>query len=180
MLNPALNRKRAAIIIAFRDFQDIEYFTPKEILEVNNIEMRTVSTNTGIAIGAYGGEAEVDIILEDLKVKDFDAIIFIGGGGCLRYLDNENAYKIVRETVSEKKVLASICISPVILAKSGVLKGKKAVVWSSPLDKSPIKALKEAGAVYLKENVVVDGNIITASGPSAAEEFGNKIVEMLR
>ena len=175
-----IKRGKAAMIVAFRDFQDMEYFVSKGILEVNNIEVKTVSTNKGTAIGSYGGEAKIDILLEDLKVNDFDTIIFIGGGGCLKYLDNENSYKITRETVSEKKLLAAICISPVILAKSGVLEGKKATVWSSPMDKSPIKALREHGTIYLEENIVIAGGIITAPGPQAAEEFGEKIVELMR
>jgi protease I len=58
------------------------------------------------------------------------------------------------------------------LAKAGVLKGKKATVWSSPMDKSPIKILTQNGAIFENLDVVVDGNIITANGPQAAEEFG--------
>jgi len=133
----------------------------------------------GTAIGADGGEVEVDFLLENLKVADFDAIIFVGGPGCLENLDNENSYKITKDAVLQDKVLASICISPVILAKAGVLKGKKATVWNSPFDKSPIKILEENGATYEERTVVRDGKIITANGPDAAEEFGQKIVEVL-
>jgi protease I len=67
----------------------------------------------------------------------------------------------------------------VILAKAGVLKEKRATVWSSPLDRGPVRILKENGAIYEDKDVVQDGKIITANGPGAAEEFGQKLVEIL-
>jgi len=174
-----LEGKKIAMIIAFRDFRDTEYFLPKEILEKAGTKITTVSTKTGIAIGADGGDTQIDLLVENLNPADFDAIVFIGGPGALDYLDNENSYRVLRETVEKDKILGSICISPVILAKAGVLSGKRATVWSSPLDRSPVKILKENGAIYEDKDVVVDGKIVTANGPDAAEEFGQKLVEGL-
>jgi protease I len=174
-----LEGKKVAMIIAFRDFRDAEYFLPKEILEKAGAKITTVSTKMGTAIGADGGDTNVDLLVENLNPADFDAIVFIGGPGCLEYLDNENSYKVVRETIIQNKILGSICISPVILAKAGVLSGKRATVWSSPLDRGPVKILKENGAIYEDKDVVQDGKIITANGPDAAEEFGQKLVEIL-
>jgi protease I len=174
-----MENKKVAIIVSFRDFRDPEYFIPKDILEKHDIEIKTASNKKGIAIGAEGGDTEVDLLISEVKGGDFDAIIFIGGPGCLKSLDNEQSYRITREAVSSGKILASICISPVILAKSGVLKGKKAVVWSSQLNRNPVKILEENGAIYEENPVVIDGNIITGSGPESAKEFGEKIVELL-
>ncbi|PIR71487.1 MAG: hypothetical protein COU43_02395, partial [Candidatus Nealsonbacteria bacterium CG10_big_fil_rev_8_21_14_0_10_37_25] len=78
------------------------------------------------------------------------------------------------------KVLASICISPVILAKAGVLKGKKATVWSSPMDKVPVRILEENEAIYQDKSVVADGKIVTANGPAAAEKFAKAIITALK
>ncbi len=171
--------KKAAIIIAFRDFQDKEYFGTKEVLERAGIKTTTVSTKKETAIGAYGGEVEVDLTLDEINAADYDAVVFIGGGGALKYLDNEICYKIARETMKVGKILGAICISPVILAKAGVLAGKRATVWSSPLDKGPIKILKENKAEYIDKDVVVDGKIITSNGPSSARKFGENIVKLL-
>ena len=92
----------------------------------------------------------------------------------------ESQQEQLKREVKQNKVLAAICISPIILTKAGVLKGKKATVWSSPLDKSWIKVLQESGqAIYQEEDVVVDGKIITANGPAAAGRFGQAIVEVL-
>lgn len=167
--------KKAVMIIAFRDFRDPEYFIPKEILEKNGVEVKTASNKIGIAIGAEGGETNVDLLVSEINVSDFDAVIFVGGPGCLENLDNEDSYRVAKEALSQNKVLASICISPVILAKAGVLKGKKATVWTD-WTKSQAKILKENGAIYEGKSVVVDGKIITANGPQAAESFGKEIL----
>ena len=76
--------------------------------------------------------------------------------------------------------MAAICIAPEILAKAGVLKEKKATVWSSSIDQGPVEFLENEGAEHVEEPVVVDGKIITGNGPEAATEFGQKIVEVLR
>jgi len=59
-----------------------------------------------------------------------------------------------------------------------VLKGRKATVWQSPLDKSAVKILKEEGADYQKGPVVVDGKIVTANGPGAARKFAETIIKV--
>ncbi|MEA3293043.1 MAG: DJ-1/PfpI family protein [Patescibacteria group bacterium] len=172
-------RKKVAMLIAFKNFRDEEFFITKEILEKEGINIDIFSADLGIAMGSQGGEVAVDKIIDKIEVSNYDAIVFIGGSGCLKYLDNKASYKIIQETISQGKILASICISPVILAKSGVLKGKNATVWSSELDKNPIRVLEKEGAVYQDNPVVVDGNIITGNGPLSVRGFGEAIVKKL-
>jgi len=192
-----MKKKKIAMIIAFRDFRDEEYFVPKDILKGAGVEIKTVSTQEGTAIGADGGEVEIDLLISEINIAEFadlqsksshnsiqsissfNGIVFIGGPGALKYLDNEDSYKLARDTIAQDKVLAAICISPVILAKAGVLEGKKATVWSSPMDKEPIRTLKDYGAVYQDMPVVVDGKVITGNGPAAAKRFAEAIVMLL-
>lgn len=175
----ALENKKIVMIIAFRDFRDEEYFVPRRILEEAGVRVVIVSSKKDTAIGADGGEAEVNLLVEEINIADFDAVIFIGGPGALKYLDNDDSYKLAQETIFQNKVLAAICIAPTILAKAGVLKGKKATVWSGAVDKSSVRILEHNGAEYLSEAVVVDGKIITGNGPGAAKEFGEEIVKLL-
>jgi len=174
-----LTNKKVVIVIANKDFRDEEYLVPKKVLENRGVAVKTASDKLSIAKGTGGTEAKVGLLVSDIKPADFDAVIFIGGAGALVCLDNEDSYKLTQLTIEQGKILAAICISPVILARAGVLKDKQATVWSNPLDKSSIEALKENGAKYVDGTVVVDGQIITANGPSAAKEFGEKIVEEL-
>lgn len=186
LINPKEKRvsrgagKKIVMIAAHRDFRDEEYFVPREILENAGIEVKTASDQKGTALGADGGEVEVDLLVSEINPADFDGVVFIGGPGCLKYLDNENSYKVAREAFSQNRVLAAICISPVILAKAGLFEGKRVTVWSSPMDKSQIKILKENKAIYRSDDVAADGRIITASGPQAAKKFGEAIVSLLK
>ncbi len=175
-----MREKKILMIIAFRDFRDEEYFIPKDIFQSENIEVVTASNQEGIAIGSEGGEVKVDTTIDNLNLDEFEAVVLSGGRGCLKALDNEKLYNLVKVALNQNKIVAAICISPVILAKAGVLKGRKATVWSSELDKSAIKILEKEGAVYQSKPVVVDGKIITAAGPFAANEFGKEIVNLLK
>jgi len=172
--------KKAAIIISPGDFNDEEYFITKCVLEDSGLTTKTVSTAMGEVVGSFGGEAKVDYMIDDLNLTEFDGIILIGGAGASRYFDDEKIHKIIKDAVAENKVLGAICIAPVILAKAGVLKGKKATVWNSPLDRSPVKILKQGGAIYQNFDVVVDGNIVTANGPMSARRFGESLTRILK
>lgn len=163
---------KVLMIIPFRDFRDEEYFILKEILK----SVETASDSLGTAIGKLGGEVEIDLLLDKVDVKNYDAVIFVGGSGANKYIDNEVCHKIARQAVNQNKILGGICIAPLILAKAGVLKNKKVTVWSSSVDKSAVRILKESGAVYENKGVVIDGNIITADGPESAEDFAKSII----
>jgi protease I len=177
----SLNSKKIALIIAFEDFRDEEYFIPKGILEKHEAEIYTVSSEKGTAIGTQGGEVEINLTFDEFRVNGFDAVILIGGPGAQKYFENSKIHQIVQEAVRKDKVVGAICIAPAILAKAGVLKGKSATVWFSPLDKSAVKILEENGAIFKDQhiNVVVDGKIITANGPAAAQEFTEEIIKLL-
>ena len=171
--------KKVALVIASKGFKDEEYFITKQTLEKSGLRILTTSNDPEIAIGSEGARVKVDFPLEDLHIEKFDAIVFIGGEGVIDCLDNERSYKIAQNTIKKNKVLAAICIAPVILAKAGVLKNRKSTVWSGRLNKVPIAILKENGAIYEGGDVVIDSKIITANGPEAAEEFGKSIVRAL-
>lgn len=170
--------QKALFIIAPKDFQDHEYSAPKEILEEAGVGVITASQKTGSITGAFGSTAWATLNLSQIKVADYDAIVFIGGGGAVVYQQDSQAHKIAQEAVKQNKILAAICISPTTLAYAGVLKGKKATVWNA--DNQQYKILEKNGAFFANKPVVVDGKIITANGPPAAEEFGQKILQALK
>lgn len=165
---------KALFIIAPENFKDEEYFTPKNVLEQNNIEVITASLKEE-ATSVAGERVKVDLLLDDAD-SNYDAIVFIGGGGASVFFDNAKAHSLAKEFFNSGKVTAAICIAPVTLANAGVLKGKKATVWNGDY----VSKLESGGATYTGNNVEVDGNIVTANGPGAAEEFGNKLVEKIK
>lgn len=166
---------KVAMIIAKNGFRDEEYLQPKEVLTQAGITVDTFSSSTGTAKGMLGATVKVDKTIDELNVDNYDGIIFVGGIGSSEYWDNVKAHKIVQDVVSKNKVLAAICIAPITLAKAGVLKGKKATVFSSE-----VSQLKSYGANYTGKDVEVDGKIVTAAGPHAAKQFGETIKELLK
>ncbi|HNP79699.1 MAG TPA: DJ-1/PfpI family protein [Candidatus Pacearchaeota archaeon] len=171
--------KKIAFIISFKDFRDEEYFETKELLENNGFEVKTFSNEKGIAIGRFGGEAIIDGTIDKIDINEFNAIIFAGGSGAIDFLDNEASYRIIKEFSNKNKLIAAICIAPVILSRAGILKGKNATVWSSNMDKSAIKILKDNNAIFKNKFVVCDNNIITGNGPEAINEFSKAIIDKL-
>ena len=174
------NKGKILMVVSPKDFRDEEFFVPAEIFKKSGYKVEVASIKKGMALGADGGEVKIDYSFDDVNLDDFKAVVFVGGPGALENLDKERTYQFIKEVVVENKLLGAICISPVILAKAGVLKGKKATVWSSVFDKSPIELLKKAGAIYQEGPVVQDGKIITGNGPKAAREFAQKIIEALK
>jgi len=174
-----LSNKNILMIIASKNFRDEEYFIPFEIFQKEGARITTASSIKGEVIGVEGGEARSTLTLKEVELRKFDAIVFVGGNGAKEYFDNDDAHKLAQETVSANKVLAAICIAPVILAKAGVLNGKNATVWSSIVDKSGKKELEEAGCSVSEKRVEKDGKIVTADGPSVAKEFAETIINAM-
>ena len=170
--------KKALLIIAQQGYQPYEYGTPKKILEDAGIEVVTASNKMGTCTAADGTTTEATIAISEVNVSDYDAIVFIVGPGAVNYQHDVQAHLTAQEAINRNKVLAAICIAPTILAYADVLEGKKATVWNE--DNNQAEILTKNRAEFVDQAVVVDGKIITANGPPAAEEFGKKIVEILK
>ena len=164
------------MIVASKEFRDEEYFETRGILEKAGFDIFVFSDKKGIALGKFGGEIEIKKSLEDLDISQFDCLLFVGGSGAIECLDNPASYFLINEAKNQKKVIAAICIAPLILAHAGILKGKKATVWSSELDKSALKEFRKQEVKYIPEKSVVDGRIVTADGVNAIKEFCDNII----
>lgn len=163
--------KKVLMVISPRLFQDFEYYIPRKKLEAEGFQIKIASKEVKEAIGGMGTKVQVDFDIKEVDPEDFDMVIFVGGPGARVYFKDKYALNIAKKA----KKVAAICIAPLILANAGVLKGKKATVF-------PVysKNLEEFGAIYSKEEVVQDGNIITACGPEAVEQFADKIIKLLK
>ena len=170
-----LNGKNVLIIIAAERFQDEEFAQPYNLLTRLGAAVKLACSRKGTAKGVFGRQVTPDILISECKADDFDAIVFIGGAGASEYFSNSDAHALARDAVSRDKVLGAICIAPVILANAGVLKGKKATVFPSEQDQ-----LAGQGARFIRQNVVVDGKIVTAAGPQAAQEFAETLARLMQ
>lgn len=166
--------KKVLFVIAFNNFRDEEYLEPKKILTESGYTVVTASTELGEARGKLGCAAEVDILFSEIKIKEYDAIVFIGGSGIVSLWDDERLHEIATIFHDEEKIVAAICSAPVILARAGLLKGKKATSFINDE-----KWMKEKGAVYTGNQVEIDENIVTANGHEAAKEFAKTLIAMM-
>jgi protease I len=165
------------MIIASEGYQPVEFSIPKKILEQAGFMVTIASDKPGTAVAADKSTTHVDISVNNIIVDHYAAVVLVGGPGALEHLDNETTYSILKAAHQVKKIIAAICISPRILAAAGILKGKRATGWDD--DNLLADIFKQHGVTYEQRPVVVDGSIITATGPKSAQEFGTKLVERL-
>ena len=121
--------KEVLMIIAEDNFQDIEFSETRKAILNNGFNVKIASKSKGIKKGVLGLEINAELSFDEIDENKFDAIVFIGGPGAARYIKDEKAWKLARKFFEANKIVAAICIAPLILAYSGILKGKKATVW---------------------------------------------------
>ncbi|MCM8795675.1 MAG: DJ-1/PfpI family protein [Candidatus Omnitrophica bacterium] len=167
--------KKVVMIIAPENFRDEELLQPKEILERNGIEVKIASRTLNTATGMLGVKVKPDILVTDIDALDFDAVVFVGGIGASTYWDDPLAHQLIQTAYNNNRIVGAICIAPVTLARAGILKEKRATVWSSEAQE-----LIRQGATYTGRPVEKDGKIITASGPTAARQFAEELLTALK
>ncbi|MDD5055476.1 MAG: DJ-1/PfpI family protein [Candidatus Peribacteraceae bacterium] len=164
------------LIIAPEGFQDHELAGTRKSLEDAGFQVILGSTRVGPCTGKFGSTEQATVALENCQVEDYDRIGFIGGPGAESLIDDAAAHALARATITAGKPLGAICIAPLILAKAGVLKGKRAAVWDSRGEQ--IAEIERHGATFSGEDVTVDGLIVTGNGPGAASRFGKVFAEL--
>lgn len=165
-----MRKKSVLIILPSEKFNEAEYSIVTEALKKTGINYFISSDAADLCSGANGMKVKSDVSLYNINAKNFDGIIFIGGEGAKKNYSNARILNAARTFNENKKIVAAICASPVILAKAGILKGIKAVCFP------PLKEeLESEGAVFVDEPAAVHKNIITARDPQSAYDFAERI-----
>jgi protease I len=168
-----LTTKKVLMVIAPENFRDEEYFHTRESIEKAGLDV-TVASTAKQAISSIDKETvDVDILLDE-ATKDYEAIVFVGGGGAKIYLHDEKVLKLAREFYDDGKIVAAICIAPAILVNAEILKDKTATSWEGVRED-----IEAAGNTYTGDSVTIDGNIITGNGPHSGYEFGEAIANAI-
>jgi protease I len=166
--------KKAVMIVGRENFRDEELFETRRVLTAAGVQTIIASTKVGAVRGMLGRVAEATILVSELRVDDYDAIIFVGGAGAMEYFQSLVAWNIARDAAQKRKIVGAICIAPAILANAGILKGVRVTGFPAERDR-----LLSAGAFYTGVPVERDGLIITGDGPLASVLFGRAIAEAL-
>jgi len=166
---------KIAMFIAFQGFRDEEYMEPKKILEAAGHKVDTVSTAKGEARGKFRLAAQVDKTVGEINPADYDALTLVGGPGALEHLDTPEVHALFRKAAAAGKLIGSICISPVVLAHAGLLKGRTLTCWPDGAGE-----IEKGGGKCTGAEVEIDGRLITASGPLPAKKYGAALAEALK
>ncbi len=167
--------KTVVLLIAHEGYQPVEYGVTKDVLEQAGINVLTASNKSGKATAKDNSMTTVDLTVDQINPHAVDGLFLIGGPGALEALDTPKVHTLLQQFMALNKPYGSICISSRILAKAGVLSNKKATGWDG--DDKLNGIFDEHLVTYVREPSVIDGNIVTAEGPTAAERFGNNIIK---
>ena len=169
-----LQGKRIAIL-AENMYQEMELWVPYYRLKEEGADVKVVGAGGAKSYTSkHGYPVSVDVQAEQVKAVEFDAVIVPGGYAPDMMRRHASMVGLVREATQQGKVVAAICHAGWMLVSAGVLNGRKATSFFSIKDD-----LVAAGAKWVDEEVVVDGNLITSRKPDDLPAFVRAIVAAL-
>jgi len=168
-----LQGKRVAILVEIL-YEDQELWYPLYRMREAGAEVRVVGPRKGIFDSKHGYPVKADCGADEVRAEEFDAVIIPGGYAPDHMRRNKAMVALVRDAVEQGKVVAAICHAGWMLASAGVLKGRKATCYFAIRDD-----LVNAGAEYLDQEVVRDGNLITSRFPDDLPAFCRAIIAAL-
>jgi protease I len=171
---------KTVAVVATDGFEQSELTEPRRALIDAGATVHVIAPHGGTIQGMQhhdkGETVKVDKTLDDVKPEDYDALVLPGGVAnpdALR--TDQRAVSFVRDFFTAKKPVGAICHGPWTLIEAGVVRGRKVTSWPS------LKTdLKNAGAEWVDQEVVVDQGLVTSRKPEDLPAFNRKIVEEFR
>ncbi len=157
------------------DFEDLELWCPVMRLREEGIQVDLVAEKPGKYYGKYGVPCEVELSFDDIDPADYDGVLVPGGWAPDKLRRFQKVKDIVSYMDKEHKLIGEICHAGWVLISAGILNGRK--VTSTPGIKDD---MENAGAEWLDEACVVDGNVISARRPPDIPEYSKALVAFLK
>ena len=154
--------------------EECEALLPVDLLRRAGAEVTLAGIGDELFVtSSHGVQVKMDALAKDLDFSAFDAIVLPGGmPGTTRLGESVLVAKAAHCAMENGKLLAAICAAPTVLAKLGLLSGKRATAHHGFIDKL-------GDAVVVKEPVVEDGNLVTGWGLGASLPFSLRLVQRL-
>ncbi len=167
-------------ILATNGFEESELFEPLKALKEAGIQVDVISTKKGEITawnhGKWSKKIGVDHTLAEVNDNNYGLLVLPGGViNPDKLRRDKQAVAFVRSFFEKNKPVAAICHGPQMLIEAGVVKDRTMTSFFSIK-----KDLKNAGATWVDEAVVEDGNLITSRNPGDLEAFNNKIIERIK
>ncbi len=170
-----LKGKRVAILLE-QQYQELEVWYPVYRLREAGCTVVFVGPEAGVMYPSkLGYPAKSDKAAKDISAADFDGIVIPGGFAPDYIRRSEAMLKFTRDMVAQNKVVAAICHGPWVLCSTPGLRGKKATCFMAIKDD-----VINAGAQYVDEECVVDGNLITSRKPDDLPAFMLAMLRLLQ
>ena len=161
-----------ALVLMAEGFEEIELTSIVDILRRGGVTVTIAGLKDGLITGARGIKIQPDAPLDSIR-ELYDIMILPGGSpGYVNLGNDRRVIELINKYNSAGKMVAAICAGPTVLAKAGILAGRKATVF-----RGMETDLKDAK--YIDRPVVEDGNIMTSQGPGTAMEFGLALLQRL-
>ncbi len=179
-LGSVLQGKHVAVLMT-DGVEQVEYTVPREFLELNGAQVTLISPKPmGDEIQGFnhlspGDRFKVEMDVRDARQGDFDALILPGG---VANPDNlrlsAESITFIREFAREDKLIAAICHGPWTLIDAGIAEDKRMTSWPSLQED-----LRNAGAEWVDEPVVIDGKLVTSRKPDDLPAFNQALLREL-
>lgn len=169
-----LTGKRIAFVLT-NGFEDVELTSPWDAVTSAGGEAVLVSPESGAITGKKGHQAPVDLTVDRARADDFDGLVLPGGvvnGDHLRM--NQEAVALVRDFFAQHKPVGVICHGGWILTDADVVRGRTMTSYPSLQTD-----LRNAGATWVDQEVVVDDGLVSSRRPDDLPAFNAKLVEEL-
>ena len=170
-----LKGKRIAILVE-QDFEDVELTEPLKAMKEAGAQIFIVGSGSQASYQGKRGKAtiKVDIDADKVRAEDFDAVIIPGGYAPDKMRLHQPMIDLVKKANDLGRLIAAVCHGPQLLISAGIVSGRRLTSWPSvAID------LKNAGALWVDEPVVRDGNLITSRRPSDLPVFNQAIIRAL-
>ncbi len=164
-----------ALILTASGVEDVEFLYPYYRLREEGIEVDVASPDGDKIEGMHGYSFDPNLSFADADADDYDLLILPGGRGPEKVRLRAEAVEITKKMFEADKTVAALCHGPQVLISADVLRGKRATCWPALRDD-----LKAAGADYVDQEVVVDGNLITSRKPEDLPAFCREIFAAIR
>lgn len=163
-------------LLVEESYQVLEVWYPWLRLKEEGIPVRVIGSGTkDIYPSKEGYPIKVDASIQDVQPQDFSGVIIPGGWAPDFLRRHERIVNFVRQLYLDQKIVAAICHGGWLLVSANVLKDKKATCFFAIKDD-----LIAAGAKYLDEETVVDGNLVTARKPEDLPKFTATIIKLIQ
>ncbi len=165
-------------IVALVDeiYEDLELWYPRLRLEEEGWKVVVAGPEAGKTYaGKHGYPCKADAAITSISPRDFDALLVPGGFAPDKLRRSLHVQALVQEMDRQKKPIAFICHAGWVLISAGILRGRRATSTIGIRDD-----MVNAGAIWVDEPLVTDGNLISSRTPVDLPVFGRALVERLK